>query len=240
MLPQNELLGEFRYPTAPLARPGGAQAKFLAEVNAEEAERNKDLVPAEYRIPTSWLESAQRPAPATRRASKPRWTGRDSCRAHNVLGTRRLPLGSTARRDRAPTGTDRNPRQRPPPARRPPRNGPVRIVQLSLTSTDGSSTTRESVSVASGQWAEATDGGRRPSGIVSQEPEPICSRWCWCRWRRKRAYDRGDITPSSPECGRVSGAPFCSSSDCSRRSTRQDPSPVRTPMPCRAPTPDRH
>lgn len=56
MLPQNELLGEFRYPTAPLARPGGAQAKFLAEVNAEEAERNKDLVPAEYRIPTSWLE----------------------------------------------------------------------------------------------------------------------------------------------------------------------------------------
>jgi hypothetical protein len=31
------------------ARPGGAQAKFLAEVNAEEAERNKDLVLAEYR-----------------------------------------------------------------------------------------------------------------------------------------------------------------------------------------------
>jgi hypothetical protein len=40
---------QFQYPTPPLARAGGAQAKFLAEVNAEEAERNKDLVLAEYR-----------------------------------------------------------------------------------------------------------------------------------------------------------------------------------------------
>ncbi|MFJ3591936.1 site-specific integrase [Streptomyces sp. NPDC090231] len=31
------------------ARPGGAQAKFLAEVNAEERERNKDLVLTEFR-----------------------------------------------------------------------------------------------------------------------------------------------------------------------------------------------
>ncbi|MFI1584678.1 site-specific integrase [Embleya sp. NPDC020630] len=31
------------------ARPGGAQAKFLAEVNAEESERNKDLVLTEFR-----------------------------------------------------------------------------------------------------------------------------------------------------------------------------------------------
>ncbi|MFD4942256.1 site-specific integrase [Streptomyces sp. NPDC058409] len=31
------------------ARPGGAQAKFLAEVNAEENERNKDLVLTEFR-----------------------------------------------------------------------------------------------------------------------------------------------------------------------------------------------
>lgn len=31
------------------ARPGGAQSKFLAEVNAEENERNQDLILAEYR-----------------------------------------------------------------------------------------------------------------------------------------------------------------------------------------------
>jgi hypothetical protein len=30
----------------------------------------------------------------------------------------------------------------------------------------------EAAEVVFGQWAEATDGGRRPSGIVSPEPEP--------------------------------------------------------------------
>jgi hypothetical protein len=30
----------------------------------------------------------------------------------------------------------------------------------------------EAAEVVFGQWAEATDGGRRPSGIVEPEPEP--------------------------------------------------------------------
>ncbi|GAA3910070.1 hypothetical protein [Streptomyces lannensis] len=31
----------------------------------------------------------------------------------------------------------------------------------------------EAAEVVFGQWAEATDGGRRPLGIVSPEPEPV-------------------------------------------------------------------
>ncbi|MFD7497733.1 hypothetical protein ACFV8T_36240 [Streptomyces sp. NPDC059832] len=40
---------EFQYPTPPLARPGGAQAELLAEVNKRESDRNLDLVLAEFR-----------------------------------------------------------------------------------------------------------------------------------------------------------------------------------------------
>jgi hypothetical protein len=45
----NQAFGRFQYPTPPLARPGGAQAQFLADVAAEEQVRNQDLTLAAFR-----------------------------------------------------------------------------------------------------------------------------------------------------------------------------------------------
>lgn len=73
-----------------------------------------------------------------------------------------------------------------------------------------------------------TDGGSLRPARPSARPEPRARRIS------ATACDRGGITSPTPECAPVSGAPFCSSSDCSRRSTRQDPSPARRPTPCRA------
>ncbi|SES20319.1 2-polyprenyl-6-methoxyphenol hydroxylase [Streptomyces sp. yr375] len=63
-----------------------------------------------------------------------------------------------------------------------------------------------------GKWAKITTAGLER--LVSPDPTEALT-----------LFDQvqPDITPSTPECGRVSGAPFCSSSDCSRCSTRQHP-----------------
>lgn len=44
-----QAFGQFQYPTPPLARPGGAQAKFLAEINELEEERNTGILTNVYR-----------------------------------------------------------------------------------------------------------------------------------------------------------------------------------------------
>jgi hypothetical protein len=43
-----EELGQFQYPTPPLSRPGGAQAKLLAEIADEEQHRNLRLLAQAY------------------------------------------------------------------------------------------------------------------------------------------------------------------------------------------------
>lgn len=44
-----EAFGQFQYPTSPLARPGGAQALFHAEMKAEEYKHKLELTAAAYR-----------------------------------------------------------------------------------------------------------------------------------------------------------------------------------------------
>ncbi|MEV8102737.1 MULTISPECIES: hypothetical protein [unclassified Streptomyces] len=86
-----EAFGEFQYPTPPLSRPGGAQAELLAEVNKHEADRNLELILAEFQnyqqgvLPTGpgarslteffasvdeKLEPSTAPAPKTQRSDR--------------------------------------------------------------------------------------------------------------------------------------------------------------------------
>jgi hypothetical protein len=46
------------------------------------------------------------------------------------------------------------------------------LLRKELAEIDAEMGRLEAAEVVFGQWAEATDGGRRPSGIVEPEPEP--------------------------------------------------------------------
>ncbi|GAA1162846.1 hypothetical protein GCM10009654_19420 [Streptomyces hebeiensis] len=47
------------------------------------------------------------------------------------------------------------------------------LLRKELAEIDAELSRLEAAEVVFGQWAEATDGGRRPSGIVEPEPEPV-------------------------------------------------------------------
>jgi hypothetical protein len=47
------------------------------------------------------------------------------------------------------------------------------LLRKELAEIDAELGRLETAEVVFGQWAEATDGGRRPSGIVEPEPEPV-------------------------------------------------------------------
>ncbi|MGW2261317.1 hypothetical protein ACWCXE_26460 [Streptomyces sp. NPDC001780] len=47
------------------------------------------------------------------------------------------------------------------------------LLRKELAEIDAELGRLEAAEVVFGQWAEATDGGRRPSGIVEPEPEPV-------------------------------------------------------------------
>lgn len=60
------------------------------------------------------------------------------------------------------------------------------LLRKELAEIDAELSRLEAAEVVFGQWAEATDGGRRPSGIAEPEPERVAvdrvRAGCgWCR-----------------------------------------------------------
>uniref|UniRef100_UPI001B3295BF hypothetical protein n=1 Tax=Streptomyces sp. GESEQ-4 TaxID=2812655 RepID=UPI001B3295BF len=51
--------------------------------------------------------------------------------------------------------------------------GPAELLRKELSGIESQLARLEAAEVVFGQWAEATDGGRRSSGIVEPEPERV-------------------------------------------------------------------